>query len=202
MLDINKIYTSKNYGDFKVKEYFNSLSVRIKFVATGYEVVTRAKDIRVGNVKDKLKPSVCGVGFVGSGKYKPSIKCKETKVYIAWKGILSRCYGKYAATKYPTYKNCSMSEKWHNFQKFAEWYKQNYIDGYHLDKDILQRGVKYKVYSEDTCVFLSPKENITEARSLTRKLERAIRTLQFIADNPEWNDHHCRAKKCIDDIAL
>lgn len=32
------------------------------------------------------------------------------------------------------------------------------------------------------------------------KLEQAERTLRTIAENPEWLDHHCRAKACLDII--
>tara|TARA_R110000744_G_scaffold380201_1_gene500145 strand:- start:1165 stop:1539 length:375 start_codon:yes stop_codon:yes gene_type:complete len=40
---------------------------------------------------------------------------------------------------------------------FADWFFLNYTDGLHLDKDILKQG--NRVYSPDTCVFVSYQVN-------------------------------------------
>lgn len=201
MIDIHKEYESNNSGKFKIINYVSQSNILIEFLITGYRTTVSSARIRNGVVKDKLKPRVCGVGFVGVGRHKPSIKCKETQAYRIWKGMIARCYSHKGRDKDKCYRNCTVSDEWCNFQNFARWFYENYIDGYHMDKDTLQRGVKNKVYSESTCIFLSPKDNLAEAHSLTKKIERAIKTLQCIADNPEWDDHHCRAQKCIDDIS-
>ena len=53
--------------------------------------------------------------------------------------------------------DCTVDERWHNFQNFAEWYYDNYIEGYHLDKDILFKG--NKIYSPETCCFVPQEIN-------------------------------------------
>ena len=62
---LGKVFTSKNYGDFKVVEYLGSENIKIVFLNTGYQTTVAATTIRKGSVKDRLAPSVCGVGVVG-----------------------------------------------------------------------------------------------------------------------------------------
>ena len=49
------------------------------------------------------------------------------------------------------------------FSGFGKWFDDNNIDGYHLDKDIKVKG--NKVYSPDTCLFVSHKDNNIESRA-------------------------------------
>lgn len=109
-------------------------------------------NLKRGAVKTPYYPSVCGVGYLGEGEYMVSISGKITKSYSKWSSMIERCYDQKHLKKYPTYKGCLVSDKWHNYQIFAEWFEENYVDGWHLDKDLLKRG--NKVYSENTCVFI------------------------------------------------
>lgn len=112
--------------------------------------------------KDLYTPSVHGVGYMGEGKYKST-----SKAYKTWKHMLTRCYDpKYHATR-PTYKGCSVCTEWHNFQVFAKWFEDNYIEGYHLDKDSITKG--NKEYSPSNCVFLSQAENTITSHAKTYK---------------------------------
>jgi hypothetical protein len=96
-------------------------------------------------------------GITNKGKYIAHIGVKETKVYTCWKKMLERCYSEKLHRIHPTYIGCAVCEEWLWFQNFAEWYFKNYIEGYELDKDILVEG--NKLYSPDTCCFLSHKMN-------------------------------------------
>ena len=82
---------------------------------------------------------------------------KNINSYVAWLNMLHRCYDEKYISKSPTYRNCSVCEEWLYFSRFKAWFDSNYIDGYHLDKDLFQKGIGYKVYSPQTCCFL-PKE--------------------------------------------
>ena len=73
-----------------------------------------------------------------------------------WKSIFNRCYGK---IQLPTYIGCSVSQEWHTYSIFRTWFKDNYIKGFDLDKDLLRQG--NKVYSKDTCCFIPPLLNAT-----------------------------------------
>lgn len=74
------------------------------------------------------------------------------KCYTTWYNILKRCYDPTTKTKEPTYTGCSICDEWKYLFNFKKWFDANYIDGHHLDKDILVKG--NKVYSPDTCCFV------------------------------------------------
>ncbi|MBL4904323.1 MAG: hypothetical protein JKY62_16995 [Desulfocapsa sp.] len=99
------------------------------------------------------RKTVNGIGFLGVGPYP-----RKTRSHRAWTGMIARCYNKKVQERQPTYKGCSVCVEWHNYQIFAKWYEENYVEGYHLDKDLRIPG--NKIYSPDTCKFASSKENI------------------------------------------
>lgn len=80
----------------------------------------------------------------------------STKSYEVWRAMLKRCNptGK-LQKKYPSYVGCSASDKFKDFQLFADWYVSQIgygIFDYTLDKDLLFRG--NKCYGESTCVLI------------------------------------------------
>ena len=159
-MDIKKIYTSRNFGDFKIVNYVNSKNIIIEFLCTGYKLKTYKSCILEGAVKDKLHPSVSGVGFIGVGLF-----TSKSISYEVWTGMIKRCYCPKAQKKKPTYVGCSVVSDWHNFQVFALWFYKNHIKGYDLDKDIKIKG--NKVYGPDTCLFVTRKANAIEAHAGT-----------------------------------
>lgn len=77
--------------------------------------------------------------------------------YRKWHNMLKRCYCKKEIAKNPTYKGCSVNEKWLTFSVFRSWMNSQDWEGKHLDKDILIQG--NKIYSSDACVFVDPHVN-------------------------------------------
>lgn len=73
--------------------------------------------------------------------------------YKTWKSMLSRCYSVSYQKGRPTYIGCSVSEEWKRFTNFRNWMKEQDWKNKDLDKDILLAG--NKVYSEQSCVFVS-----------------------------------------------
>lgn len=130
----------------------------MKFVDTGYETKSCMTDIRSGKVKDRLVPSVCGVGIIGDEITK--INKIATKEYRLWHNMLERCYCKKFHKRTPSYLGCTASENFKFFPYFKDWCSKqigfNNV-GWHLDKDILIKG--NKLYSEDTCVFVPSEVN-------------------------------------------
>lgn len=170
-LEVGTIHKSNNYGYFKITKYNSAQDIEIEFVDTGFKMVARACHIRIGNVKDKLCPSVCMVGFPGDGDFAPN---KYRVAYQTWCGMLERCYDEKCQEKKPTYKGCVVCEEWHNFQIFAAWYYDNYPkDGgkYQLDKDLSCYGERGKLYSPETCVFVTAQVNTEEAHSKSYKFK-------------------------------
>ena len=152
-----EVYETKSFGSILVLEYNGWDNVKVKFIDTGYETIAEAGNVRRGSVKDYLKPSVEGVGFSGNGKYSHK---KDSEAYRTWQRMLVRCYNGDYIKRHPTYSDCYVVDGWHNFQNFAPWYYENYPkDGgeYHLDKDIKIEG--NKVYSPESCMFVTPSEN-------------------------------------------
>ena len=156
---VGKVCKSLNSGDFKILKYNNTTNVEIRFLKTGYEMVTQLGNIRNGCVKDRYLPSVYGVGIIGA-KYPSSESRRNTKEYKLWQSMLERCYSDTYKKKNRTYIDCEVSDKFKSYEYFYEWcHKQIGFDneGWHLDKDLLVKG--NKVYSENTCVFLPQEIN-------------------------------------------
>jgi len=94
---------------------------------------------------------------------------ERLKLYIVWDNIISRCYNP-KDDKYRFYGaiGVSVCEEWRNdYHSFVEWALGNgYKIGLHIDKDTKGDG---KLYSPDTCCWLTPKEN-QRARKHLRKV--------------------------------
>lgn len=145
-------------GDICVLEYYSATDILVEFVDTGYQCRTRAGEIKRGaGIKDRLRPSVYGVGYIGVGEFKANSRRHKSAAYGAWNNMLERCYSKKYQKKYPYWKDCTVCDKWHNFQNFARWFFQNYIEGYDLDKDMQITG--NRMYCPEACKFIPPSEN-------------------------------------------
>ena len=161
---VGKVCKSKSSGDFKIVKYNDSTDVEIQFLKTGFETTAQLGDIKIGKVKDRLLPSVYGVGIVGT-KYPISEVSVHTKEYELWKSMLKRCYSDAYKKKNPTYIDCEVSDKFKNYEYFYEWCHSQVgfgVDGngnpFQLDKDLLVKG--NKVYSEYSCIFLPNEINL------------------------------------------
>ena len=77
--------------------------------------------------------------------------------YRAWSGMLKRAYCPKFHARQPTYIGVTVCEEWHSFMAFRAWMETQDWEGKQLDKDIIAPG--NKVYSPDTCVFVSPNLN-------------------------------------------
>lgn len=95
------------------------------------------------------------VGYV-NGKRKQKLVW-ECPFYRAWKNMLARCYSTKYQERKPTYAGCVVSDKWLTFSVFKIWMMTQDWEGNQLDKDLLIEG--NKVYSPDTCVFVTPTVN-------------------------------------------
>lgn len=79
-------------------------------------------------------------------------KRKQTKCYVTWSHMMSRCYNSKFHEIRSTYKDCEVCDEWKDYDIFYNWFQENYKDGFALDKDILVQG--NKVYSPSTCCFV------------------------------------------------
>ena len=72
--------------------------------------------------------------------------------YSAWCEVIKRGYCSKYKAKYPTYEGVVVCNNWLEFSNFREWFINNHIDSYELDKDLLFVG--NRVYSPKFCVFV------------------------------------------------
>ena len=166
---IRKRKYDTKYGKCVILERLSKTRVIVKFTNTGYIRECTISHLERDEVKDYYYPNVCGIGFLGDeyryikSKYdKLCSKCRSN-----WKAMLNRCYNKKEAS-YRIYgaSNVYVCDRWHNFSNFfwdiqqlPGWDKDKYMSGkISIDKDKLQQGSDIKVYSKDTCCFLTPKE--------------------------------------------
>lgn len=77
--------------------------------------------------------------------------------YQTWYSMIRRCYSEVVHKNRPTYIGCSVVDEWKYFMNFRSWMIQQDWEGNHLDKDILVKD--NKLYSPDTCVFVSQSVN-------------------------------------------
>lgn len=115
-----------------------------------------------GNVKNPYHPSVYDIGYQGVGEWKSTENGKDTKPYKAWRNMLQRCY-RPRAKEDTTYKDITVCEEWHCYQDFAQWYSENHVPNWEMDKDIIAPDAKQ--YSPDTVIFV-PSELNKKFRSL------------------------------------
>lgn len=172
-----KTYQSKKSGEFTVLDITKGIYT-IKFHDTGTIIKTGAQCVYNGSARDPYARTVHGVGMIGEGEYKPSIRTidgRSTKspAYSLWANMLQRCYIDPANGRRPTYQTCTVHPDWHNYQTFCNDIKQ--LDGYglwvayhaglggekiELDKDVLCKGRDIKEYGPNTCKFITKGDNL------------------------------------------
>lgn len=98
----------------------------------------------------------------------------ECPYYRTWKDMLKRCYSSNLHGKYPTYADCSVDDKWLTFSVFRLWMEKQDWEGKALDKDIIKPG--NKVYSSDTCIFVTLQINnlLCDSRSTRGEHPRGV----------------------------
>lgn len=147
-----KIFDSTSCGKFKVIQFNNCQNVEIEFIDTKFKTITSAGHIRSGLIKDPFFPYLYGRGYIGESHRQNT---DDLTPFVFWKHMMDRCYKEGYSSK--SYENVEVCKEWYNFTTFKKWFQKHYVESFELDKDILQKGVKNKIYSPDTCVFL-PKE--------------------------------------------
>ncbi len=156
MVNVGEVYENNVGLKFVVIEYNGCNDVKVKFVDSSYTTFSTAGNIRSGSVKDKMSPSVYGVGVVGVNSI--STNRKPHQEYVFWNSMLQRCYDLSYKLKRPTYIGCTSSNNFKYYPYFKDWCNKQVgfgNKGWCLDKDILVKG--NKLYSEDTCCFV-PRE--------------------------------------------
>jgi hypothetical protein len=158
---VGEMYTTNEGYRIEIVEYFSTRNCTVRFLGYGRAIIYKKQyaNIKRGVVSNPYHKSVSGIGFLSIGKFKSIIGGIRTKEYKTWLNLLGRCY---KDNKRPiTYKDCTVDERWHDFQVFGKWFEENYnpetMQGWQLDKDILVKG--NKIYSPENCCFVPQEIN-------------------------------------------
>lgn len=168
-IDFNKVYSSNQYGNYIIlneEPVINGIRhVKIKFLDTGTIRVIKLGHALSGEIRDPFKPVYYGLGYTGNVN-----NCRSHILYNKWCAMMSRCYNK-NNPYYNSYGGIGIrvDSRWYCFETFIEDCKSLYNydkfinnpSAYQLDKDYLQQNIPHeqRVYSKDTCIFLSNEDN-------------------------------------------
>lgn len=72
--------------------------------------------------------------------------------YVAWQNVVARSYSSKFKQSRPTYKDVAVCGEWLFFSNFRDWWVENNVRGWQLDKDILHKG--NAVYCPDSCIYI------------------------------------------------
>lgn len=114
--------------------------------------------------------------------------------YHVWMQMLQRCYGESYQRKEPSYKNKVVCDDWLNFEFFLEWFNDNYIDGFELDKDILKKN--NTIYSQQTCCFV-PKEINNTFVNRHRRVNGLPSGVHYDKERNKYSSHIKRNGKLV-----
>ncbi len=82
-----------------------------------------------------------------------------------------RCYCDTYQATHTSYIGCSVDPEWHNYQKFAKWWNENYymIPGERMDfdKDLLFKG--NRVYAPEKCCIIPHRLNLLFMRRIRKE---------------------------------
>lgn len=191
---LNKIFKNKLGYEFKVIEFVSKDTknsyYKVKFINSGFETVTTRSNIKRQTIKDPYQPSVANIGYLGE-LYR--LATTKNKYYSVWHNMINRCYNP-KSTEYKRYGQAGVTvcERWHNFTNFYNDVKK--LDGFDeqlflsgkisLDKDIKQKHLPkcQRVYSPETCMFVTIQENSLNA-DYTDRINKV--SLRFKAISPE-----------------
>ena len=87
--------------------------------------------------------------------------------YNSWREMIKRCYDAKSLRRRSSYIDCYVCEEWLSYKNFLRWFEDNYVDGWELDKDILDFG--NRIYAPNKCCFVPKKINIIFSKNLKSK---------------------------------
>ncbi len=147
-----------NFGSrIIIKDYRNSIDIDVYFPEYDWMYYNATySNFKHGALQCPYEKRFYNKGYIGEGKY-----TTKHESFKHWYRMLSRCYDNKCQEKEPSYIGSQCYDEWHNFQNFAKWFDDNYYkinnERMQLDKDILYKG--NKLYSPETCVFVSQRIN-------------------------------------------
>lgn len=202
-------FNSVHFGKFMVIDFDgyegSHILFKVLFPETGYvSRHVRIQQIHTGEIKDYLFPIIHDKGYLGE-RYNEIIKFDRklhSVMYTRWVNMISRCYN----TKAVGYSNygelgVKVSDRWLNYSnyfydviKLPGFDRDSVISRYGpitLDKDMLQLDVPHseRIYSKDTCVWITPTEQLQCIYSDKFSTREPSNLLYFVATYPDGTEY-------------
>lgn len=181
---VGNIYESESCGKFRVVrelipvgfDWANGKKTRrfeIEFLDTGYRTTVSRSSLYQCKAKDKLLPTVYGVACMGQEEniFDFNSTYYEKTIHKVWECMIARCYYP-KSDQYCNYGalGVRVSDEWLSFRNFERDvsrmtnYDRKLLEPsmFHLDKDYLQLHlpISQRVYSKETCLWISMYENL------------------------------------------
>ena len=164
--EVGKIYSSNQYGDYRVIEKYKYGKYKIQFIQTGFVKTVTSATLYEGAVRDPYYPIYYGVACVGDISTE---NCQRE--FRIWRAMISRCYD-INNINYCNYGE-KVCDRWLCFENFLKDISK--LDGYNkdlfdkgkieLDKDIKYKGFGNKQYNPNSCMFIPAVDNFQEMLS-------------------------------------
>ena len=153
-------------GIWLVEEYVSATNVKVRLLGTNFVQTVQWYRLQDGHIQNPYKLNKFG-GYIGvdeNGKYfdlkDPYIK----RAYHLWHNMLQR------VAENDMYNNVSICSRWVCFAEFLKdlplikgyenWVKATEKYSWCIDKDIMQQDTPQKIYSPETCCFVTLQENL------------------------------------------
>ena len=181
--ELNKKFINKRGHEYSIisepyqklgKNNKKLLYVDVRFTETCSVRSVRLSVAKAGEAKDMYAKDVYGVACKGNVK-----KIGHEREYHVWRNMISRCYVE-RNNHYKSYGGVgiTVAERWLCFENFVNdlsslpnYNEELFFSGkLQLDKDLIceEKGIFPKIYSKDTCLFLTHKENIALQRGKSK----------------------------------
>ena len=170
---VGQLFTTTQGYIIEIIYYKNATNLIIEFkdeyrvrLKTTYNLCKR------GEIKNPYHPTLYNVGYLGMYKGEKLVASRFKREYEVWSKMIARCYNKSLIPKSgitPT-----VCKRWHCFANFLE--DLPLIENYNLwltnpkqrvalDKDLKQPTTENKIYSLETCIFLTASDNSKEVNT-------------------------------------
>ena len=144
----------------------------VDFEEYNYQTTATYQNCQLGRVACPYDKRYAGVACIGLNEDGTEpithINSKPTRAYNLWTAMINRVYSKSQLKHHPGYKKSKVCDRWLVFAHFLKdlpnipnyelWLKDGSM--YQLDKDLLQPGKEYKVYSPETVIFVPKNVNV------------------------------------------
>ena len=180
-----KIFNTNEGEQVVIIEYINSNEVYVSFIGYQHIVKTSMRVLKKGEIKNRLKPSVFGVGSLGYGIKSPT----NHVLYTRWQYMIDRCYNK-ESSDYVSYgaKGVKVCDSWKCFENYVRDVEKmpNYQlllknpKEWQIDKDMSGS----KLYSKDTCSIIKAEHNarLSSKDGLKKKVKQLTLDGNLIAE--------------------